>query len=48
LLGKYQPKVITTEKEYKQFIALALKLEHNPLCTPEKDALLELLFILIN
>jgi HTH-type transcriptional regulator / antitoxin HigA len=46
LLVKYQPKVIETESENEQAIALAESLENRPR-NPEEDALLELLVILI-
>lgn len=47
LLAKYQPKVITTEEDNEQAIALAQELEHRQVRTPEEDALLELLIALI-
>jgi HTH-type transcriptional regulator / antitoxin HigA len=46
LLVKHQPKVIETENENEAAIALAESLE-NRQRTPEEDALLELLVILI-
>jgi HTH-type transcriptional regulator / antitoxin HigA len=46
LLVKYQPKVIETETENEEAIALAESLE-NLQRSPEEDALLELLVILI-
>ncbi|BDI15480.1 hypothetical protein ANSO36C_12820 [Nostoc cf. commune SO-36] len=47
LLAEYQPKIITTEEENEQAIALALTLEHRPNCTPEEEMLLQLLVTLI-
>ncbi len=47
LLSKYQPKVIETEAENENAIALAEELEHKRLRTPEEDTLLELLVTLI-
>ncbi|RCJ27389.1 transcriptional regulator [Nostoc sp. ATCC 43529] len=47
LLAEYQPKIITTEEENEQAIALALNLEHRPNLTPEEEMLLELLVTLI-
>ena len=47
LLIQYQPKVIKTEAENERAIALAEALEHNPHRTPEEEALLELLVILV-
>ncbi len=47
LLAKYQPKVITTEDENEQAIALANELEHKANRTIEEDTLLELLIVLI-
>lgn len=47
LLAKYQPKVITTEEENEQALALAQELEHRINRTPEEEALLELLITLI-
>ncbi|WP_414623324.1 helix-turn-helix domain-containing protein [Calothrix sp. CCY 0018] len=47
LLAKYQPKIITTDEENEQAIALAEKLEHRPNKTPEEETLLELLITLI-
>ena len=47
LLAKYQPKVITTEEENEQALAVAQELEHRSERTPEEDALLELLITLI-
>jgi HTH-type transcriptional regulator/antitoxin HigA len=46
LLAQYQPKPIETEAENKAAILLAESLEHRQR-TPEEDALLELLTILI-
>jgi HTH-type transcriptional regulator / antitoxin HigA len=46
LLAKYQPKAIETEAENEAAIMLAESLEHRQR-TPEEDALLELLIILI-
>jgi HTH-type transcriptional regulator / antitoxin HigA len=46
LLAQYQPKAIETEAENKAAILLAESLEHRQR-TPEEDALLELLIILI-
>jgi HTH-type transcriptional regulator/antitoxin HigA len=46
LLAQYQPKAIETEAENEAAIILAESLEHRQ-CTPEEDALLELLIILI-
>ena len=47
LLAKYQPKVIKTEAENDRAIALAQELEHKVNRTPQEDAILELLVILI-
>lgn len=47
LLAKYQPKVITTEDENEQAIALANELEHKANRTIEEETLLELLIVLI-
>ncbi|BAY97659.1 transcription regulator [Tolypothrix tenuis PCC 7101] len=47
LLAEYQPKIITTEEENEQAIALALTLEHRPNRTPEEEMLLQLLVTLI-
>ncbi|MEH2106151.1 helix-turn-helix domain-containing protein [Nostoc sp.] len=47
LLAEYQPKIITTEEENEQAIALAQNLEHRPNRTPEEEMLLELLVTLI-
>jgi HTH-type transcriptional regulator / antitoxin HigA len=47
LLAEYQPKIITTEEENSQAIALALTLEHRPNRTPEEEMLLQLLVTLI-
>ncbi len=47
LLAKYRPKVITTEAENEQAIALAQELEHRPYLTPEEKTFLELLVTLI-
>ncbi|OUL30125.1 transcriptional regulator [Nostoc sp. RF31YmG] len=47
LLAEYQPKIITTEAENEQAIALALTLEHRPNRTPEEEMLLQLLVTLI-
>jgi HTH-type transcriptional regulator / antitoxin HigA len=47
LLVEYQPKIITTEEENEQAIALALTLEHRANRTPEEDMLLQLLVTLI-
>jgi HTH-type transcriptional regulator / antitoxin HigA len=46
LLAKYQPKAIKSEAENEEAIMLAESLEHRQR-TPEEDALLELLIILI-
>ena len=46
LLAQHQPKVIETEAENEATITLAESLEHRQR-TPEEDALLELLIILI-
>jgi HTH-type transcriptional regulator / antitoxin HigA len=46
LLAQYQPKAIETESENEAAITLAESLEHRQR-TPEEDALLELLIILI-
>lgn len=48
LLAKYQPKVITTEIENEQAIALARELEYRPNRTAEEEVLLELLIALIS
>ncbi|HAA30300.1 MAG TPA: transcriptional regulator [Cyanobacteria bacterium UBA8553] len=47
LLAKYQPKVIKTDEENEQAIALAEKLSHRVNRTLEESALLELLITLI-
>jgi HTH-type transcriptional regulator/antitoxin HigA len=47
LLAKYQPKVIETEEENDRAISLAQELEHKANRTPEENAILELLVILI-
>ncbi|MDY6786040.1 MAG: transcriptional regulator [Cyanobacteriota bacterium] len=47
LLVKYQPKVIKTEAENERSILLAEELEHLFQRTPEEEALLELLVLLI-
>ncbi|MEH2009058.1 helix-turn-helix domain-containing protein [Nostoc sp.] len=47
LLAEYQPKIITTDAENEQAIALALTLEHRPNRTPEEEMLLQLLVTLI-
>ncbi|MBD2680182.1 MULTISPECIES: type II toxin-antitoxin system HigA family antitoxin [Nostoc] len=47
LLTKYQPKIITTEEENEQAIALALTLDYRPNRTAEEEMLLELLVTLI-
>ena len=47
LLVKYQPKVIMTETENEEAIALAQELEHRLIRTPEEEALLDLLVTLI-
>ncbi|NEU71309.1 transcriptional regulator [Hassallia byssoidea VB512170] len=47
LLAEYQPKIITTEEENEQAIALALTLEHRSNRTPEEEMLLQLLVTLI-
>jgi HTH-type transcriptional regulator/antitoxin HigA len=47
LLVKYQPKVIMTETENEEAIALAQELEHLLIRTPEEEALLDLLVTLI-
>lgn len=47
LLVKYQPKVIKTEEENQQAIALAEELSHRVNRTVEESALLELLITLI-
>lgn len=46
LLAQYQPKAIATETDNEAVIALAEELEHRDR-TPEEDALLDLLVILI-
>lgn len=48
LLAEYQPKIITTEEENKQAIALAQDLDHRPNRTLEEEMLLELLVTLID
>lgn len=48
LLAKYQPKVITTEAENENAIAIVEDLEHRSHLTPEEKALLELLVTLIS
>lgn len=47
MLAEYQPKIITTEEENEQAIALAQNLEHRPNRTLEEEILLELLVTLI-
>ncbi len=47
LLTQYRPKVIKTEAENERAIAIAQDLEHRPQRTPEEDAFLELLVLLI-
>ena len=47
LLSRYRPKAIATEAENESTIALAEELEHRPHRTPEEEALLDLLVILI-
>jgi HTH-type transcriptional regulator / antitoxin HigA len=47
LLAKYQPKVIETAAENDRAIAGAQELEHKTNRTPQEDALLELLVVLI-
>ncbi|MBL1198200.1 MAG: helix-turn-helix domain-containing protein [Nostoc sp. GBBB01] len=47
LLAEYQPKIITTDAENEEAIALALTLEHRPNRTPEEEMLLQLLVTLI-
>jgi HTH-type transcriptional regulator / antitoxin HigA len=47
LLAKYQPKIITTEQENEQAIALAQDLEHCLNKSVEEEALLDLLVTLI-
>jgi HTH-type transcriptional regulator / antitoxin HigA len=47
LLAEYQPKIITTEEENEQAIALVLILEHPPNRTAEEEMLLQLLVTLI-
>ncbi len=48
LLAQYQPKVITTEAENENAIAIVQDLEHRSHLTPEEKALLELLVTLIS
>ena len=47
LLAQYQPKIITTEEENEQAIAVVETLTHKSDLTPEEDQLLELLITLI-
>lgn len=47
LLAEYRPKVIVSEQENEAAIALAQQLEHLPNQTPEQEALLDLLVMLI-
>lgn len=47
LLSRYRPKAIATEAENESALALAEELEHRPQRTPEENALLDLLVILI-
>jgi HTH-type transcriptional regulator/antitoxin HigA len=47
LLAKYQPKVIKTDEQNEQAIALAEVLSHQPNRTLEETALLDLLITLI-
>ncbi|MFM2062924.1 MAG: hypothetical protein RLZZ507_2594 [Cyanobacteriota bacterium] len=48
LLAQYQPKVINTEEENENAIAIVENLEHRSHITPEEKALLELLVTLIS
>jgi HTH-type transcriptional regulator / antitoxin HigA len=47
LLAQHQPKIITTEEENEQAIAVVESLTHKSDLTPEEDQLLELLITLI-
>lgn len=47
LLARYQPKVIITEEENEQALALAQEIEHRKNRTIEEEELLELLITLI-
>ncbi|QUY42295.1 type II toxin-antitoxin system HigA family antitoxin [Acaryochloris marina] len=47
LLAEYRPKVIASEQENEAAISLAQELEHLPNQTPEQEALLDLLVMLI-
>lgn len=47
LLAEYRPKVIVSEQENESTIVLAKELEHLPNQTPEQEALLDLLVMLI-
>lgn len=48
LLAQYRPKVIATEAEYDEAVALAEKLEFGDELTPEKESFLDLLTVLIS
>ena len=48
LLAQHQPKVISSETEYDEAIALAEKLEFGEELTPEKESFLDLLTVLIS
>ncbi|HLO52392.1 MAG TPA: transcriptional regulator [Kamptonema sp.] len=47
LLSQYQPKIIRTEAENEQALAIVEELMHRPDRTPEEDELYELLIVLI-
>lgn len=47
LLGQYQPKVITNDRENDNAIAIIEELSHRQNRIPEEDALLELLVTLV-
>jgi HTH-type transcriptional regulator/antitoxin HigA len=47
LLARYQPKIMTTEAENQQALAVVESLAHQSDLTPEEDQLLELLIALI-
>ena len=48
LLAQHRPKVISSEAEYDEAIALAEKLEFSEALTPEQDSFLDLLVVLIS
>ena len=48
LLSEYQPKLIKTEDENEQALAMVEKLMHLPSRTPEQQELYELLVVLVD